>query len=234
MSKRNEKKIVFVIVEGPSDQMALELLLNKIFIDEQVRVKVVYTDITTEFIGRSENIVTKVNELVRSYRNANRLTSGDFKEIIHIVDTDGAFISDDSVVEDLSAQDPVYTPKEIRTNKKSGIEARNQRKRNNLGKLVWTKKIGGIPYRVFYMSCNLDHVLHNKQMSSDKEKSDDAFRFAQKYKDNLPGFIDFISNSNFSVQKSYKESWEFIKEGTNSLNRYTNLAICFSSQESDE
>ena len=84
------------------------------------------------------------------------------------------------------------------------------------------------------MSCNLDHVLHNKQMSSDKEKSDDAFRFAQKYKDNLPGFIDFISNSSFSVQKSYKESWEFIKEGTNSLNRYTNLAICFSSQESDE
>ena len=136
MPKRNEKKIVFVIVEGPSDQMALELLLNKIFIDEQVRVKVVYTDITTEFLGRSENIVTKVNELVRSYRNANRLTPGDFKEIIHIVDTDGAFISDDSVVEDLSAQDPVYTPKEIRTNKKPGIEARNQRKRNNLGKLV--------------------------------------------------------------------------------------------------
>ena len=31
MSKRNEKKIVFVIVEGPSDQMALELLLDKIF-----------------------------------------------------------------------------------------------------------------------------------------------------------------------------------------------------------
>ena len=83
MSKRNEKKIVFVIVEGPSDQMALELLLNKIFINEQVRVKVVHADITTEFLGRSESIVTKVNELVKGYRNANRLTPKDFKEIIH-------------------------------------------------------------------------------------------------------------------------------------------------------
>ena len=233
MSKRNEKKIVFVIVEGPSDQMALELLLDKIFINEQVRVKVVHADITTEFLGRSENIVTKVNELVKGYRNANRLTPKDFKEIIHIVDTDGAFIPDSCVVEDATAEDPVYTPKEIRTKNKSGIEDRNQRKRNNLGKLVWTKSIGSIPYRIFYMSCNLDHVLHNKQMSTDKEKNDDATRFAQKYKDNLSGFIDFISNSDFSVQKPYKESWEFIKEGTNSLNRYTNIALSFTPKESD-
>ena len=70
-------------------------------------------------------------------------------------------------------------------------------------------------------------------MSTDIEKENNAYSFANKYKDNLSGFIDFISNSDFSVQKPYKESWEFIKEGTNSLNRFTNLALSFTPKESD-
>lgn len=233
MAKHDEKKILFLIVEGPSDQMALELSFKDFFTEEQVYVKVVHSDITTQFLRKSENIVTKVNELVKGYQNDYRLTPEDFKEIIHIVDTDGAFIPDDCVVEDLTEKNLVYKLNEIRTKNKSRIEDRNQRKRNNLGKLATTKIIGDIPYRVFYMSCNLDHVLYNKQMSKDTEKEDDAYNFAKKYKDNLSGFIDFISNSDFSVQKPYKESWEFIKEGTNSLNRFTNLALCFTPEESD-
>ena len=77
------------------------------------------------------------------------------------------------------------------------------------------------------MSANLDHVLYNKLNSSDKDKENDAFLFAKRYKDHLDEFLQFIADSDFSVVGDFKESWEFIKEGKHSLERHTNLGICF-------
>jgi hypothetical protein len=77
------------------------------------------------------------------------------------------------------------------------------------------------------MSCNLDHVLYNKLNSSDVEKEADSLNFAKKYKDKIPGFIKFISCSDFSVMTGYEESWDYIKQELHSLKRYTNLGLCF-------
>lgn len=76
------------------------------------------------------------------------------------------------------------------------------------------------------MSCNLDHVLHNKRNSTDAEKETDAYAFAKKYKNNVDGFVSFICDSDFSVNGDYKESWIHIETGMNSIERYTNLGIC--------
>lgn len=38
---------------------------------------------------------------------------------------------------------------------------------------------------------------------------------------------NFIRNSSFSVCEDYQSSWDFIKQGNNSLCRYSNLGICF-------
>lgn len=84
-----------------------------------------------------------------------------------------------------------------------------------------------MPYRVFYMSCNLDHVLYDKLNSSDEEKETDAYQFARQYRDNIAGFVEFIAESDFSVMDGYKESWEFIKDDLHSLERYSNLGLCF-------
>ena len=53
------KKIVFVIVEGPSDSEALSGILNKIFSDNTVYVHIVHGDITTQADTNSTNIVKK-------------------------------------------------------------------------------------------------------------------------------------------------------------------------------
>lgn len=42
MVKQKDKKIIFVIVEGPSDQEALTLVLKAIFSSEEVDVHVVF------------------------------------------------------------------------------------------------------------------------------------------------------------------------------------------------
>lgn len=100
-----------------------------------------------------------------------------------------AFIPDEAVVEDAAAVKPLYSATEIRTQRKSGIENRNQRKRECLNRLSTASRIWGVPYQIYYMSCNLDHVLYGKLNSTDDEKEADAFAFAKKYRDDIPSFM---------------------------------------------
>lgn len=79
------------------------------------------------------------------------------------------------------------------------------------------------------MSCNMDHVLHNKQNSSDEEKEKDALLFAKRYKQDIEGFIKLIAESDFSVRSNYVESWNYIKQERHSLERHTNLGLCLTS-----
>ena len=224
------KKIVFVIVEGPSDHDALALVLNRLFDQQTVHVHIMHRDITTESGVDSANIVSEVAAEVKQYANSSHLTNVHFQEIIHLVDMDGAYIPNEAVVEDTEAKKPVYSVTEIRTADKTGIEQRNLQKRGNLDRLITTKAIWKIPYSVYYMSCNLDHALYNKLNSSDEEKESDAHAFAKLYKDDPQGFLKYISESDFSVVDDYKESWTYIKEDLHSLERHTNLGLCFNKE----
>ena len=147
------KKVVFVIVEGPSDDGALGVLLCRIYDKNLVFLKIMRGDITTEK-GVNENvIVSKIGNVVRQYAKENHFTKDDFQEIIHIVDTDGAFVTDDAVIEDSSAVKPSYSLTEIRTANKVGIERRNEQKSNNLNRLIGQKDIWNIPYVMQFGSC---------------------------------------------------------------------------------
>ena len=84
-----------------------------------------------------------------------------------------------------------------------------------------------VPYQCYYMSSNLDHVLHNLLNCSSEDKERNAFLFAKKYKNALGEFLQFLCESDFSVNTSYRESWDFIKEGLRSLERHSNLGLCF-------
>jgi hypothetical protein len=63
--------------------------------------------------------------------------------------------------------------------------------------------------------------------STDEEKETDAHAFAKQYKDDLPGFLAFVSGSEFSVVNGYKESWSYIRDSVNSLERHTNFGLSF-------
>lgn len=225
------KKIVFVLVEGPSDDEALGVILNRIYDKNFVYVHVMRCDITTELDVNPGNIIAKIGDLVRKYAKDNSFRRSDFQQIIHITDMDGAFIPDENIIEDSSTEKPIYHPTEILASNKIGIEKRNLHKRENLNRLagasiIWTD----IPYRIYYMSCNLDHALYGKLNSTDEEKEADSYHFAVKYKDDIPGFLRFISESDFSIMNSYAESWLYIKEDLHSLERHTNLGLCFSAE----
>lgn len=224
------KKIVLVIVEGPSDETALGIMLNQIYDKDSVYVHIMHGDITTRKGVSAENIVAKIGNEVKSYAKSQHYTSKDFKEIIHIVDMDVAYIPDENIIEDETCKNPIYESDGIHTADQKGIINRNKQKSNSLDRLRTTGKIWNIPYRVYYMSCNLDHVLYDKRNSTEEEKENDAYAFAKKYRNDLDGFVEFICASEFSVNDEYKLSWEHIEKEMNSIERYSNLGICIAGE----
>lgn len=238
MKQLTRRKIVLVIVEGQSDDTALGIALNQIFDKDTVYVHIMHGDITTQKGITSQNIVGKLGKDVTAYAHSRHYLAKDFKQIIHIVDTDGAYIPKEHINENQDCKTVIYKDDGIYTKDVKAIMARNEQKRENLFRLRTCGKIWNVPYRVYYMSCNLDHVLHNKRNSTEEEKENDSYAFAKKYKDDLDGFIAFICNSDFSVNGEFKASWEHIEKGMNSISRFSNFGICvrkelLSSQEDE-
>lgn len=221
------KKIVLLIVEGPSDDTALGACMGQVFDSDSLLVLVTHGDLSTRKGIKPENIVSRVGDEVKNYAALNHYKKSDFREVIHIVDTDGAYIPDTAIIYDPTAKDPLYLDDGIHTDKVSNIIERNRRKRENLSRLRERKYIWvNIPYKIFYMSCNLDHVLYDKRNSSDEEKEDDSYIFVDTFLDNQAGFISFICNSAFAVKGDYRASWDYIEHDMRSIKRHSNLALC--------
>lgn len=221
------KKIVFIIVEGPSDEEALGVLFSKYFENEEVHVEIMHCDITCKKGVNSSNILKEVTNVIKQYSDRNHFKQIHFKQIIHIVDTDGAFCSKEDIEEKVGIKNFEYSQEKILAGNKEAVLIRNKQKSDNLIKISRTNLIWNIPYSVHYMSCNLEHVLFNKLNCSDEEKETLSYQFALKYRDNIKGFINFISNSSFSVKSDYLTSWKFIETDNNSLKRFSNLSLCF-------
>lgn len=228
------RKVVFVIVEGASDETALGITLNQVFDKESVHVHIMHGDITTRTGVTSQNIVAKVGNEVRAYAKSNHYKASDFKQIIHIVDTDATYLTEEKILEDQECEELSYQDDGIHTNDVGKVVSRNKQKSENLYRLRSCGNIWGVPYRVYYMSCNLDHVLYDKRNSTDEEKEQDAYTFAKAYKNNVEAFMNFMCKSSFSVKGDFKESWEFIEEDMHSVERYTNLPICLMEESTQD
>ncbi|WP_028828760.1 hypothetical protein [Proteocatella sphenisci] len=219
------KKVVLFIVEGFSEKESLELLLSELFgNNSQVIFEVAQGDITSDKHSSQNNIKSKITELIKS--SGRKFKPADYKEVIHLVDMDAAFVSEDSIHSDTLnnvfsyRNDGIYAP-DIQS-----VKDRNKRKQALLKLLSQTSKVyNSVPYRVFYFSCNLEHVLHNEIEVEDYAKVQYAENFQDLYIDDLEGFIDFICNSDFSVKLDYANSWNFIQENNNSIKRFTNFNI---------
>ena len=84
----NEKKVIAVIVEGPSEEAALGSVLKEYFDSAEVQFVVVHGDITTRDYITVENIIMKIDLLIESVRQKYGYRSSDFLKIVHIVYTD--------------------------------------------------------------------------------------------------------------------------------------------------
>lgn len=222
----NEKKVVAVIVEGPSEEAALGSILKEYFSNEEVQFVVVHGDITIKDYISVDNIISKINNLVAAVKRRYGYEMEDFLQIIHIADTDGVFTKDKVVFAEVDSVQ--YYIDRIETRNVEYIENRNRRKAEILFKLYTSGKINGIKYKIYFNSCNLEHVLYNQLKDfADEEKEDMSDDFAEMYEGKVDEFIDFISNKSIAVEGNYRQTWKFIEKGTNSLNRFSNMHLIF-------
>lgn len=223
----SEKKVVAFIVEGPSDEAAIGSVMKEFFTGSEVQFVVVHGDITLEDYVTSDSILKKMNEQIERVKSRYRYVNNDFLKIIHIADTDGAYISEADIKEE-EVCGIRYCLDHIEAKNVRKVIERNKRKGDILYKLRKTGKINGIPYRIYFNSCNLEHVLYGELKDySDEEKQMLSDDFADRYDGKANEFIDFISAPEIAVSGTYQKTWDYIEKDTNSLNRHTNMHLIF-------
>ena len=193
----NEKKVIAVIVEGPSDEAA-----------------------------STDNILSKINNLIESVKQKYGYKREDFLKIIHIVDMDGAFCNDAIVEKDIEGVR--YYLDRIETKYPDYLIRKHTQKAEILSKLYSSGKINGVSYRIYFNSCNLEHVLFNELKDfTDDEKADMADDFAEKYEGKVEDFVEFISQDDLIAPGTFKQTWQFIEKEKHSLERFTNMHLIF-------
>lgn len=227
------KKVILFLVDGPTDEGTLSPVLKKIFQNAQVRFHIVHGDITSELSISNANAVSMVNEHIKMEMDRYGFRRSDIIRIIHLIDTDGAFIPSNHIIAG-DVEKIQYTQTHIIARYPDKTIKRNGRKTQAVKRLYPASKLGGIPYGLYYFSRNLEHALHgNIDDLSDAQKMDYADEFADRYVDAPDDFIQFLTDFEFTVQGDYGETWRFILAETNSLHRHCNLHLLFQKDDVD-
>ena len=247
------RKVLLVLVEGMSEIKALRSGFTRQF--DKEKYEIIFrlsrghknengsfdrsADITSMY-GVSPNNIT--NKLVSEFNikglfQEQPIDEKDIAEIIHIVDMDGAYISDEKVVlpikfEKDKNEKVKYCDDCIIAYDVDGIRERNERKSKNLNFLLGLEKIKikrvEIAYSIYFFSSNLDQFLYGEANLDSKMKVPKAEEFARNCRNDSDYFNKTFVNGQFvAAGMSYEESWNYIKEGCNSLKRFTNLNILF-------
>lgn len=219
----NFQRVCLLIVEGHTDKRSLNNIISKYLKGKQLRALIMGTDITSDKSINVSNIQIHLWERIKRFIEEQKLKKTDIVRIIHLTDTDGAFIDDTNVIYDKAYKDPYYKEDKILTAHVESIKGRNHRKAENIRFLLSLSNLSGIPYKIFFMSCNLEHVLHGRNNLTDEEKSDMAEQIAEYYLGKENTFFDDLRGSGLLYNTSYIDSWNEIQIGTNSLKRKTNL-----------
>ena len=91
------KKVILFIVEGITDKNSLSLILSKLLSNNHIKFHIVGGDVTTNKNTTIQNCITKVNDEINKFLSISKFKKTDILEVIHLVDTDGAYVEDEFV-----------------------------------------------------------------------------------------------------------------------------------------
>ncbi|HSQ42063.1 MAG TPA: hypothetical protein VLM37_07280 [Fibrobacteraceae bacterium] len=198
--------------------------MSRLLNSEDVQFAITDGDLTTNQSATAQNILKTVSNCVRGFCGKQHYSLGDLLEIVHLIDTDGAFIPDEAVVP--GPMNLHYSATEIQTNQAQKIRERNHQKKQ-LVELLRTKTIlCGRPYHLYYFSRNLEHVLHNRlEDLPPGEKNDLADQFAKQYGEHPEEFLLLMNQADIAVSGDYNATWGFLQQGSHSLERGCNFHL---------
>lgn len=240
LGKTNEKKVILCIVEGPSDETALALIFERIFIENnRVFFDVLHTDITTAHlfdalpgsIRSLDNIKDAVRQEVVGYIQNKPYKWSDLSGVIHLMDTDGAFVSDDYVRQGTEDELEYFEDCIVAGNpdfimRRNCEKSKRMKALSHMRHLTYNNKT--IDYRAYFLSRNLDHALYGfcRELTRE-EKESQAKEFRAKYKNDIPGFLSFINGDSVAIEGDYLQTWDYISQDLHSLGRGSNMHLIF-------
>ncbi len=222
------RKVILVLVEGPTDRDALGLVFSRLAGENTVVFDVLHTDLTAKEELTAKYIEERIREEIGLYLERNPfIRRQDILKVVHLIDTDGAFVPADRIVRGEGATS--YTDTCIFAKDRDRMIRRNISKRAIVYRLCRRRRLaGGYAYEMYYFSRNLEHVLHGAQGGlTDREKEELAFRTAREYSEAPEKFLELLEDEKVRVCGSYEETWNYIMEGGNSLLRGCNLILFF-------
>lgn len=225
-------KVIYVLVEGPSDRHALTRILIESFQGFIIEFDMVKDDITTK-IDKPGKIPGAVRKRLEEFCIQAGYKVEDIAGILHVTDTDGSFAPDGAIMHDSKQRQIFYNPdtQTLLTDKTDHTKRRNYRKRRNINALVEFpylefRNLRDIPYRIVYMSCNLDHVISGNPNERPDYKVREAKEFAKRYKGKLQDALSFFTEVSGETPAGYLESWDYMRGADgphHSLDRGTNI-----------
>ena len=221
-------KTVLFIVEGASDKAALEKIFKAIYKQNRnIDFKFTNGDISSDPAVSISNVEDRIYKIAQNFMRDKKLNKSDIFQIVQIFDMDGAYIPETAIIEG-SEYGFIYTTTGIACKDVTRVKERNIHKQKLMNYLLSIDSIKGIPYEMYFMSCNLDHALYD-EMNLDKTlKQEYADQFYEKFIGKEPLFIEFLKSDVVNgVPDSLPGSWRYIKEDLHSLEKHTNLHIYF-------
>lgn len=174
--KKKGRKYILVIVEGKTDAIALGAIFTRLFDKNEIQFEIIHEDITSKNGVTTQNIKSKIGNVVREFMNTYFLKASDFEKVVFITDTDGTYCDDDCVIEDPTCTQVMYSTTEIRCKCREDIIKRNKKKSSILNLISgMTCVVRTIPFEAYYMSSNLDHVLYDVLNTDAAQKESNAF-----------------------------------------------------------
>lgn len=172
-----------------------------------------------------QNCITYIEEKVKEHKKLYCLYDHDFLAIVHIIDTDGAFMNMNDIIEDASKQNNLFKDNKLLTNNRDTIIKRFDKKSRIYQKLNVVNEISNIKYYKFYFSRNLEHALYGLENVTAIEKKDLSNKFDLEHKGDAEKFKKQLKDIMFDIPNDYNKSWEYIFIENNSLKRCSNISI---------
>lgn len=242
-----KRKIVLLVVEGASDASLLvpafsALIEHRVFQGQEFHCDALTAPNHRQEFHRRNGFYPSakpsqtVRELVEHYLKDHDYTWHQLGHVLQICDLDGAFAPDDCVHEDTAAASTRYSTTDIITPDRDALIADRTLKRNSAKSLLgfdgFKKKSGAntllIPYRLFYVSRNLEHAFRGRVDNLDAtQKRSGAIRLADRFMRD-PALFSATLQSLRRIHgnpSTWEESWEYAMRDRHSLERGSNLAF---------
>ncbi len=220
------RKLILFLVEGITEEISFGMIFSELFHEMEIEFQIVHGDITSSDDVNARNIIKKISSEIDKFLAREHYNKSDILKVVHLVDTDGVYISDENIIKSDRGR-IYYSDQEILTTSPDYIRDRNNKKCRIINRLIKTSEINKLPYKIYYLSCNLEHVLHDNANVEREDKKVKAEEFENEFFGSEYEFIDFIRSDDLAAPGDYQDTWRFIKQEINSLKRFCNLHLIF-------